>query len=528
MFDKISAVWQYICRKKVIARKERKLDFEYLKKVSSYAINTSTTVDTLTWNDLNMNAVFKHINYTSCSAGEELLYTWLRNPLDHEIEYENRQKYIQTFEQHPAEISDVRESLEKLAYCKHDLKRTMQFDFVSNLKLLTIYTFLSLASLGLIVNAFMSGISVITGLLVALFPIQIFLHYKFKEKYGIQLEVLQYAIRLTKYSEASLASVKSIDPDLFCEIHNLTTQLKSISKKEFILFRLEGVDVLADYINITFLLKEINYFIVVGKIQNLRSVIIELYDLIGKIDAAMSIVAYRKTLKHYCEPHLGTQFKAIHMTEGYHPLIENAVPNSIKIAQDIAITGSNMSGKSTFLRTIGINAILAQSICTSLSEKYESTFYRVVTSMSLNDALLESKSYFLMEAEAIKRMIEYHEKGDATLMLIDEIFKGTNPIERYAASVEILNTLSQGNAKVIVTTHDLNIIPELKAYECYYFTENITSHSLSFDFKIHPGTANSRNAIKVLEYVRYPSKLIERINSRIKSLEQEETVTKST
>lgn len=524
MFNKLLALWQYISSKKVSVRKERELNFEYLEKMSTYATNTSMTVDTLTWNDLNMNAVFKHLNYTCCSAGEELLYTWLRNPLDREIEYRNRKKYIQTFEKHPVEISNLRKHLDRLSYCKYDLKRIMQSDFKSNLKLLMIYSLLSIISLCLIVNAFMSGISLITGLLVALFPIQIFLHYKFKEKYGTQLEVLQYAIKLTKYSEASLASIKSIDPDLFCEIENLTNQLKSISKKEFILFRLEGVDVLADYINVTFLLKEINYFIVVGKIQNLRSVIIELYDLIGKVDATISIMTYRKTLKHYCEPHLSDQYKDILMVEGYHPLIENAVPNSIEIAQDIAITGSNMSGKSTFLRTIGINAILAQSICTSLSEKYESNFYRVVTSISLNDALLESKSYFLMEAEAIKRMIEYHEKSDATLMLIDEIFKGTNPVERYAASVEILNSLSQGNTKVIVTTHDLNIIPELKAYKCYYFTENVTSHSLSFDFKIHPGTANSRNAIKVLEYVRYPLELIERINFRIKNIEQEENL----
>ena len=127
-----------------------------------------------------------------------------------------------------------------------------------------------------------------------------------------------------------------------------------------------------------------------------------------------------------------------------------------------------------------------------------------------------------MEAEAIKRMIKNNEDSYPTLVLIDEIFKGTNPVERYAASIEVLNTLSCGNTKVIVTTHDLNIIPELEGYDNYYFTENITSHSLEFNFKIQQGIANSRNAVKILEYVDYPSELIEKIYFRIENTEKEE------
>jgi DNA mismatch repair ATPase MutS len=242
---------------------------------------------------------------------------------------------------------------------------------------------------------------------------------------------------------------------------------------------------------------------------------VKLYHLIGELDAILSIVKYRKSIKYYSEPKFTFESDEIKLEDVYHPLIDNPVSNTISIDHDIAITGSNMSGKSTFLRTIGINSVLSQSICTALAKTYESRLYRLITSISLKDALVDSKSYFFMEAEAIKRMIDVKDDDYPTIVLIDEIFKGTNPLERYAASMEILNTLGKGNTKTIVATHDLNILPELKGYEFYYFSENISSHAIEFNFKIHSGRTSTRNAIKILEYVKYPRELLGKINSRV-------------
>lgn len=124
-----------------------------------------------------------------------------------------------------------------------------------------------------------------------------------------------------------------------------------------------------------------------------------------------------------------------------------------------------------------------------------------------------------MEAEAIKRMVAYKDDAYPTLVLIDEIFKGTNPVERLASSVEILNDLGRGNTKTIVATHDLGILPDLKAYEYYYFREYVTEETLDFDYKVHAGISSTRNAIKILEFIHYPSELITRINQKIETME---------
>lgn len=504
---------------KTIKKIKRKLNFEYLEKANSYAKTTKSTLDEVSWHDMNMDDVFSKINKTRSSCGEETLYSWLRNPLDNETDYKKRVNLIKHVQSNQTESENLKSKFDKIGYCDYHIKEIMESKYEANYLMLLLHIVLSFINLSLFINLFTSGVSIITSTVFLLFPINIFLHYNFKEKYGCQLEVLQYTIKIISYCKVNLNNIKVISPYNADRLLNLIFILRPISKREVSIFKSEGLDLFADYINITFLIKEISYFAIAGKVQSLKEDIIELYDIVGEIDAVLSIAEYRDSLSNYCKPNLSKEAKDIIIEEAHHALLENAVSNTIKISKGVAITGSNMSGKSTFLRTIGLNAILAQSICTSLTKKHESNFFRVITSLSLNDTILKSKSYFLMEAEAIKRMIDSKDDEHATLILIDEIFKGTNPIERYAASMEILNDLEEGNTKVIVATHDLNILPELKNYDFYYFTENISSKSLDFDFKLRSGTAKSRNAVKILEHVKYPVDLVKKINSRINTLE---------
>lgn len=494
---------------------DRNLDFEYLEKTNKYSKKTKSTLDSITWNDLDMNEVFAELDYTCTSAGEEVLYSWLRNPLDGLDDLTKRAALINTVQSESNTVEDLSAKLKKVGYAKYHLIETMASKYVSKKKSLILHILLAVLNLFLLFNLLTNGISLLSGMLFILFPINIYLHYDFSQKYGQQLEVLQYLMRLLRFCKKNRELIVKVYPQISSELDELLKKLKPISKKELIIFRVEGLDLFADYLNITFLLKEISYFSIAGKVENLEKGIVELYHLIGALDAMMSIVKYRKSLKYYSEPKFINESDEIKLEEVYHPLIENPVSNTILINHDIAITGSNMSGKSTFLRTIGINAILSQSICTALAKTYESSLYRLITSISLKDTLIKSKSYFLMEAEAIKRMLDVKDDDYPTIVLIDEIFKGTNPIERYAASMEILNALGQGNTKTIVATHDLNILPELKGYEFYYFSENISSHAIEFNFKIHSGRTNTRNAIKILEHVKYPRELLGKIDSRI-------------
>lgn len=192
--------------------------------------------------------------------------------------------------------------------------------------------------------------------------------------------------------------------------------------------------------------------------------------------------------------------------------MENPVSNSIAIEKKgVVLTGTNMSGKSTFLRMIGINVLFAQTFYFTLSSKYEAPFLNIVTSISPKDDVTSGKSYYLAEVEAILRIINASDDKVKPLCIIDEIFRGTNPIERISSSMAILNYINKRDAITLVATHDKELTDSLKnSYNFYYFSEDVDyKKGLSFDYKIKQGVVKSRNAIKLLEYVGYPREIIE-------------------
>lgn len=495
------------------------INFSLLQHANDYCNKTKVSVDDITWNDLDMNSVFAKINYTVTTPGEECLYSWLKNPLDNKKEIEERKDFINRFNNNETILHKLRTNLSKIKYCKHNYRKTMESNFLVSYIMLVFFIMLSTTNLSIFTYSIITHKTFLLPILMLIFPINIFIHFKFSMKYGEQLEVLNYTLRLLSFARKNKKLLEQVTPNFTNRLQKINDILKNITKKGTVLFRVEGLDLLADYINITFLVKEINYLMISKQIHKHKKEMIEIYELIGELDAVLSITRYRSDLDYYCEPNINNNTEEIHINDMYHPLINNPISNSIKITKSIAITGSNMSGKSTFLRTIGLNTLFAQSICTSLSKEHRTRFYRLITSISLNDDILKSKSYFLMEAEAIKRMVRLKDDKYHSLILIDEIFKGTNPVERLAASMEILNTLALGNTKIFVATHDLHILPKLIGYEYYYFTENVTKESLNFDYKIRKGVTSTRNAIKILEFIRYPDYLINKINKRIDVLE---------
>ncbi|HEY8805077.1 MAG TPA: DNA mismatch repair protein MutS, partial [Clostridium sp.] len=166
----------------------------------------------------------------------------------------------------------------------------------------------------------------------------------------------------------------------------------------------------------------------------------------------------------------------------------------------------------TFLRMLGVNIILAQCFDFVLAKKYEAPFLNIVTSISPNDDLTKGKSFYMAEAESILRIIKALEKDAPVFCPIDEIFRGTNPIERIAMSAEILTYINNGKTISIVATHDRELVNILKEnFEFYYFSEKVdTKKGLSFDYKIKKGVSQTRNAIKLLEYMGYPKKIVDK------------------
>ena len=129
--------------------------------------------------------------------------------------------------------------------------------------------------------------------------------------------------------------------------------------------------------------------------------------------------------------------------------------------------------------------------------------------MALHDNLLGGESYFIVEIKSLKRIMDEAEKGEPLLCIIDEVLRGTNTIERIAASSEILNALSLSHVVCFAATHDIELSQILKdVYENYHFEEEVTGQDVRFNYMLKPGNASSRNAITLLEMLGYDKSIV--------------------
>jgi len=242
-----------------------------------------------------------------------------------------------------------------------------------------------------------------------------------------------------------------------------------------------------EYINLLFLL-DVNAFVfAVETLRDSANVARRMFESLGTLDAAQSVAKWRHSLPHWVAPDFTPARKALHVESLAHPLLTEAVPNSLDVAgKSILITGSNMSGKTTFVRALGVNAVLGRT-----------------------DSLIEGKSYYLAEVESVLALVRAKEDGQQHLFLLDEIYRGTNTTERVAAAYAVLAWLNRGLDVVIVATHDLELRDLLgDAYDTHHFREQVADENLTFDYRIQTGPSSTRNAIALLKVMQYPAALV--------------------
>ena len=263
----------------------------------------------------------------------------------------------------------------------------------------------------------------------------------------------------------------------------------------------------------TYFLREVRiFYAVLDEIRTHQEDLKTLYLLIGELDALQSIASFRHGLGPVAEPRFVADGPLLETQDLKHPLLEDPVANSVSLTRKgVSITGSNMAGKTTFLRTLGVNAILAQTIHTVLASSYTARAFRIFSLLNEHDSLLQGKSTYLAEAEHLLRMIRASHSEPLALCLIDEPLAGTNSTERTAASLEILRYLADRNALVIVATHDLHLAHRLlPGFDSYHFTDHVDEQGLRFDYLLRRGITSTSNAIRLLEVLGYPREITDR------------------
>ena len=247
----------------------------------------------------------------------------------------------------------------------------------------------------------------------------------------------------------------------------------------------------------------------------------EWLDGLAEVEAASALATFASLHPEYTWPTpLTTDWEqngtppAIKAERLGHPLL----PIQTRVANDVhlkglgsihLITGSNMSGKSTFLRTIGINLCLAQAGAPVCAHAFEWTWSRLACCIRVDDSLDAGLSFFYAEVKRLKTILTATKEQTLppVLFLIDEIFKGTNNRERLIGSRAYITALSKGNGYGLVSTHDLELadleqaVPGLRNA---HFQETVSAGSLQFDYQLRPGPCPTTNALRIMELEGLP------------------------
>jgi DNA mismatch repair ATPase MutS len=236
-------------------------------------------------------------------------------------------------------------------------------------------------------------------------------------------------------------------------------------------------------------------------------IIDDMLTLVGEIEALIAVGAFRAG-RVYCIP-VFTDIPEIQAKNSYHPLIEAPVKNDYRVDRGVLITGSNASGKSTFLKTAAINGILAQTSHTCMADSYRTGFFRICSSMALRDDIRSGNSYYMAEIKSLKRILDMlKQEGAPVLCFVDEVLRGTNTVERIAASTQILRSLAKTKGICFAATHDIELTYLLKEYDNYHFEESIEENDISFSYKLFKGPSSTRNAIKLLQVMGYDDRIV--------------------
>ena len=512
---------------------DREYTQEELESISHYARRHEGEpfmIDDITWNDLQMDEIFIRMNNTLSSCGEDVLYQILRQPQMDQNVLDERERLIAYFQTHEEERIQV---LTRVNEVKKIWKMSIA-DYIDALKDVDRrgrgkYPLLAGLSAAAIVATLIRPIPCMFLLLLML-CVSAVVHTRDSKKIEPYLNCFVCILRLLRAADQF---EKLDNPEIQTYLDRIRAgrkKMKSFRRGAFLVASTNSVQdgleaIIVSYLRIIFQVDFIKFYSMLKHVEGNESTIEDMYQAMGELDALIAVASFRESLPYYSQPEFveanGREGASLKVEKLYHPLIDDPVANSIQMQRGVLITGSNASGKSTFLKTIAINTILAQTVHTCIAKHYCGSFMKVLTSMALRDNLSGGESYYMVEIRSLKRILEECEKPEPVLCIVDEVLRGTNTIERIAASSQILHSLAKPKVLAMAATHDIELSYVLeKEYDNYHFEEEIQENDVVFDYKLRTGRAMTRNAIRLLAMIGYDPKIIEAAQESAKQFEE--------
>ncbi|HWA10300.1 MAG TPA: hypothetical protein VG838_12675 [Opitutaceae bacterium] len=490
----------------------RKRNLEVISRYHASAAAGRRTVDERTWQDLGLDDLFGKLDRTVSMPGRQVLYHQLRTYEEGDGPLAERARQQAVFKDEP----ELREKLQ-LLFSRLDGPRS---EWLASSLLVPIPTAPRFAPL-LYLCSFLS----LAGLVG-----MIFVHWLFLPLLPLLLVnvaiTATYGQRVTPSFSgfAQIVTMLGVGERLAAMANpRALPQLEALKEKMPALRRLQRrlgwlvmdraalpdlAESLLGYLNMLFLFDIVVYLRSIAALRQHQPALLELFEAIGALDSAIAVASYLQGAAVVTRPGL-VAGRHLEFSGLYHPLIAAPVSNALQLTgRSALIAGPNMAGKTAFIRSVGINVILAQTLGFAHAEHARLPRATVRSAIRREDDLNSGQSYFFAEIRQILEFTQAEEAGGLNLFLIDEIFRGTNTVERVAASAAVLHHLGRHHL-VLATTHDVELQDLLAdAFDMYHFSDRVADGTYSFDYRIHPGPARSRNAIKLLEISGYPAAII--------------------
>ena len=262
------------------------------------------------------------------------------------------------------------------------------------------------------------------------------------------------------------------------------------------------------WLDVLFLADHVAAVLVARNLRRHRDALARVFLLVGTLDANIAIASWLERIPAHCQPAVNAG-KTIEFIDGFHPLLAAPVANSIALrGQSALVVGTNMAGKTTFIKMVGTNIILGRTLGVCFAAAAVVPRSNVMAFIRAEHSIESGKSHFFAELERILSFVQRAERDGRGVFVIDELFRGTNTPERVAAGKAVLESLG-AHAQVLVTTHDIELQHLLgPTFLTFHFVEDPELPEV-FDYRMHPGISTSKNAIKLLEKVGFPPAIVQ-------------------
>ena len=460
-------------------------------------------------------SLFQYINRTSTPIGKQRLANWFNAHLEEKEAIEQRQEAIRElsselefrqqfrllgllYKGKPSDTSAIKEWVNSPSdYRKHAFLRILP----------TAVGIINLLCIGATILGFLPAS--ISGIVFACFVVFSFIFSKgitkIQATYGEKLQILStYAdqILITEKKEMHSPALQQLKAELTSQnqtasqsVHRLAKLMNALDQRGNLLMStiLNGL-----------LFWELRQVMQIEKWKEAHSADLPRWiEAIGAIDAYCSLATFSYNHPDYIYPQITSQSFHLQAEALGHPLMDRnkCVRNGIDMEKRpffIIITGANMAGKSTYLRTVGVNYLLACIGAPVWAAKMEIFPARLVTSLRTSDSLTDNESYFFAELKRLKLIIDKLKAGEELFIILDEILKGTNSMDKQKGSFALIKQFMSMDANGIIATHDLLLGTLIDAFpqniRNYCFEADITNNELTFSYQMRSGVAQNMNA----------------------------------